>query len=217
MRTWKIRYTGPPWIRSTSFSVLLSEVSWSRNSYHSACSAWALLKWAGGALACSRSCSGRAMAPSGAGRAARDDEGSAPCVGCRGITQPSSRITSTPAAGSGADAGQFSHWSHPGGGASSSGISTTAPRSPVTGAGAGGTIDAAVAAVVTATVAAASCCDPTATVVPRGASVVATTLPAARGALDERRLVGTDASDLSALAGARAGMVDATLQTEAQD
>jgi hypothetical protein len=70
---------------------------------------------------------------------------------------------------------------------------------------------------VTATVAAASCCDPTATVVPRGASVVATTLPAARGALDERRLVGTDASDLSALAGARAGMVDATLQTEAQD
>jgi hypothetical protein len=56
-----------------------------------------------------------------AGRSARDDDVSAPCVSCRGITQPSSRITSTPAAGSGAGAGQFSHWPHPGGGASSQG------------------------------------------------------------------------------------------------
>jgi hypothetical protein len=55
----------------------------------------------------------------------RDDEASTPCVGCRGITQPSFRITSTPATGSGAGAGQVSHWPHPGGGASSSEISTT--------------------------------------------------------------------------------------------
>jgi hypothetical protein len=33
------------------------------------------------------------------GRAARDDEASAPCIECRSITQPSSRITSTPARG----------------------------------------------------------------------------------------------------------------------
>jgi hypothetical protein len=72
----------------------------------------------------------------------------------------------------------------------------------------------AVAAVVTVV---ASCCDLAATAVPRGGSVVATVLPAARGALDERCLVGTDASDLSALAGARAGTVGATLQTETQD
>jgi hypothetical protein len=54
------------------------------------------------------------------------DEVSASCVGRRGITQPSSCITSTPAAGSGAGASQFSHWPHPGGKASSSGISTMA-------------------------------------------------------------------------------------------
>jgi hypothetical protein len=59
------------------------------------------------------------------GRPARDDEASASCVSHRGITQPSSRITSTPAAGSGAGAGQLSHWPHPGGGTSSLGISTT--------------------------------------------------------------------------------------------
>jgi hypothetical protein len=59
------------------------------------------------------------------GRPARDDEASAPCVSHRGITQPSSRITSTPAAGSGAGASQLSHWPHPGGGTSSLGISTT--------------------------------------------------------------------------------------------
>jgi hypothetical protein len=57
-RTWKTRHARPAWIRSASFSALLSEAPWSRNSCHIACSAWASLKWAGGALACSRSCSG---------------------------------------------------------------------------------------------------------------------------------------------------------------
>jgi hypothetical protein len=38
-------------------------------------------------------------------------------------------------------------------------------------------------------------------------------LGAARDALDERRLVGTTASDLSTLAGVRRGMVGATLRT----
>jgi hypothetical protein len=145
------------------------------------------------------------------GRAARDDKASAPSVGCHNITQPSSRITSTPAMGSGAGTGQFPHWPHPGGGASSSGISTAAARSPPAGAGAGRTVDAVVAVVVTAVVATTSCRDPTATSVPRGGSVVAAVLPVTSGALDERRLIGTDASDLSALAGARAGTVGATL------
>jgi hypothetical protein len=101
------------------------------------------------------------------GRPARDDEASAPCVRRHGITQPSSRITSTPAAGSGAGADQFSHWPHPGGGASSLGISTTPARSPAVGTGAGGTADATVVAIVAAAAAAASCRDPVATVVPR--------------------------------------------------
>jgi hypothetical protein len=56
-----------------------------------------------------------------------------------------------------------------------------AARSPATGAGAGGTVNAEVAAVVTAAATAASYCDPAATAVPRGGSVVATALPAARG------------------------------------
>jgi hypothetical protein len=46
-----------------------------------------------------------------------------------------------------------------------------------------------------------------------GSPVVATSL-AVRDALDERRLVGTDASNLSALAGARAGTDDITLRTK---
>jgi hypothetical protein len=50
------------------------------------------------------------------GRAACDNEASTPCVGCRDITQPSSLITSTPAVGSRAGAGQFAHWPHLGGG-----------------------------------------------------------------------------------------------------
>jgi hypothetical protein len=105
----KTRHAGPTWIRSASFSALLSEASWSRNSCHNACSAWASLKWAGGALACSRPCSGRATVTSGVGRVARDDEASVLCVGCLGTTQPSSHTASTPAAGSGAGASQFSH------------------------------------------------------------------------------------------------------------
>jgi hypothetical protein len=60
---------------------------------------------------------------------------------------------------------------------------------------------------------AASCCGPVATVVTRGGSPIAAALPSARGALDDRRLVGTDASDLSALAGARAGTTGVTLRT----
>jgi hypothetical protein len=93
----------------------------------------------------------------------------------------------------------------------SSRISTTATRSPAVRAGAGGVVVIAVTAVVAA---AASCCDPVTTAVPRGGSLVAVVFPAARVALDECCLVGTDASDLSALAGARAGTVDVALRTK---
>jgi hypothetical protein len=78
----------------------------------------------------------------------------------------------------------------------------------------GGTIGVVVAVVVTAAAAVASCCGSVAAATLRGGSPVVTALPAARGALDEHRLVGTNASDLSALAGARAGMVGATLRTQ---
>jgi hypothetical protein len=64
--------------------------------------------------------------PSEAGGAAHDEEASALCAGRPDITQPSSLITSTPTGGSGAGVGRLSHWSHPGGGTSSSGTSTTA-------------------------------------------------------------------------------------------
>jgi anti-sigma-K factor RskA len=73
-----------------------------------------------------------------------------------------------------------------------------------------------VAVVVTAAAAVASCCDSVATATLRGGSPVVAALLAAGGTLDERRLVGTDASDLSALAGARAGTVGATLRTQRQ-
>jgi hypothetical protein len=151
---------------------------------------------------------------SGAGRAARDDEASAPYVRRRGITQSSSRITNTLAADSGAGAGQFSHWLHPRGGAPSSGMSTTAARSPAVGASAGGTVVAVVATVVAAAAAATSYCGPVATAVPRGGSPVAAALPTSCGALDECRLISTDVSDLSTLAGARAGTVGVTLRTK---
>jgi hypothetical protein len=52
------------------------------------------------------------------------------------------------------------------------------------------------------------------TVVPRGGSPIPAALPAAHGALDERLLVGTDVSALSALAGARVGTVGVTLRTK---
>jgi hypothetical protein len=82
------------------------------------------------------------------------------------------------------------------------------------GTSASGTTDAAVTAVVAAATAITSCHDPVTTTVPRDRSLVAAALPAARGALDERRLVGTDTSNLSALACARAGTVGATLRME---
>jgi hypothetical protein len=152
------------------------------------------------------------MAP-GAGRTARDDEASAPCARRRDITQPSSRITNTPAASSGADVGQFSHWPHLRGGASSSRTSTTATRSLVVGESAGDADVAAAIAVVATAAATAPCYSPVAIVVPRGGSPVAAALAAAHGALYERRLVSTAASDLSTLAGARAGTVGVTLRT----
>jgi hypothetical protein len=68
------------------------------------------------------------------------------------------------------------------------------------------------AVVVTAVVATATCCSSAATTTLCGASPVAA-LPVTRGALDERRLVGMDASALSAFASARGGAVGATLRT----
>jgi hypothetical protein len=60
--------------------------------------------------------------------------------------------------------------------------------------------------VMTAIVAITTCCGSIAVASLRGASLVAgAALPVTRGALDERRLVGTDASALSAFAGARGG------------
>jgi hypothetical protein len=78
-------------------------------------------------------------------------------------------------------------------------------------------IDGAVTAmVITAVVAVATCCGSVAAATLRGASLVAAAvLPVTRGALDERRLMGTNASDLSALADARGGgAVGATLRTQ---
>jgi hypothetical protein len=65
-------------------------------------------------------------------------------------------------------------------------------------------------AVVAATT---SYCGSVATAVPRGSSPAAAALPTARGALDERRFVGTDAFDPSAFARARAGTICVTLRT----
>jgi hypothetical protein len=87
-----------------------------------------------------------------------------------------------------------------------------AARSPAKGAGAGDADVVVVAAAVAA--AAASCCDHAATVVECRDLSIASVPPAARGALDERRLVGTDVSDLSTLACARAGTVGVTLRTK---
>jgi hypothetical protein len=57
-------------------------------------------------------------------------------------------------------------------------------------------------------------CGPATTAAPRESSLAAVIMLAvARDALDERRLVGTAASDLSTLAGARGGTVGATLRT----
>jgi hypothetical protein len=113
--------------------------------------------------------------------------------------QPSSRITSTPAAGSGAGAGQLSHWPHLGGGASSS-----------WGTSAGGISDTVVVAAVAATTVATSCCNPVTSAVGRCGSLAAVAL----SILDERRLVGTDVPDLSTLAGARSGTIGATVRAQ---
>jgi hypothetical protein len=62
--------------------------------------------------------------------------------------------------------------------------------------------------------AATTCCGSTAPATLRGPSLATVAaLPVARGALDERRLVGMDASALSAFAGARWGTVGATLRS----
>jgi hypothetical protein len=66
---------------------------------------------------------------------------------------------------------------------------------------------------MTAVVTVATCCGSLAAATfHRGSLVSAAMLPVTLGALDERRLMGTDASDLSALAGARRETVGATLQ-----
>jgi hypothetical protein len=71
------------------------------------------------------------------------------------------------------------------------------------------------AVVMVADRAATACCGSTAAAALRGPSLAAVaSLPAARDALDERRLVGTAASDVNTLAGARGGgTVGATLRT----
>jgi hypothetical protein len=147
------------------------------------------------------------------GRTVRDDEASALCAGRCDITQSSSHISNTPGACSGADAGWFPHWPHPRGEASSSATPVTA-WSPTVGTSAGDA-DATAAATVAATAAAISpSCGPVAKVVSRGGSPIAAVLAATRGALSECRLVVTGAPDLSALAGARAGMTGVTLRTK---
>jgi hypothetical protein len=152
--------------------------------------------------------------PPEAGRAARDDEASAPCVGRPDITQPSSLITSTPTGGSRAGAGRFSHWPHPGGGTSSSGTSTTATWLPPAWPNANKTDGVVVPVVITTVMAVATRCGSVAAAALReGLLVVTAVLPVSLGALDERCLMGTDTSDLSALAGARGGTIGPTLRT----
>jgi hypothetical protein len=59
-----------------------------------------------------------------AGGPAWDEEASAPCLQPLATMRPSHLLASAPAWGSGAGVGRLAHWSHPGGGTSSSGIST---------------------------------------------------------------------------------------------
>jgi hypothetical protein len=158
------------------------------------------------------------VGPPEVGRAARDDDAPAPSAGHPSATPPSSLTMSAPAEASGADAGRLTHWSQPGGGTSSSGISTTAAWLSSIGAGAGGTDGAMTTVVMTADGAATTCCDSAAAATLREPSLaVVAVLPAARGALDELRLVGTAASDLNTLAGARGGTVGATLRTQRRE
>jgi hypothetical protein len=84
-------------------------------------------------------------------------------------------------------------------------------------AGAGEIDGALTTTVMTAVVAVATCCGSVAAAtLCRASLVAAAVLPVTRDALDERRLVGTDTSDLSTLAGARGGMVGAALLTQKQ-
>jgi hypothetical protein len=92
-----------------------------------------------------------------------------------------------------------------------------AARLPPAGVGTDGIVSAVVAVVVTSAATATSCRDPAATFVLRGGSIATIGLPATCGALDERRLVGTDAPDMSAMACASSGTVGATLRTKTQD
>jgi hypothetical protein len=72
--------------------------------------------------------------------------------------------------------------------------------------------------VMAAVRAATTCCGSTAAATLSGPSLVAVAvLPAARGALDERRLVGMAASDLNTLAGARGGGARSASPCERED
>jgi hypothetical protein len=67
-------------------------------------------------------------------------------------------------------------------------------------------------------VAFAACCGPATAAAAREYSLAAVVvLAVAHDAIDERRLVGTAASDLRTLAGARGGTVGATLRTRRQE
>jgi hypothetical protein len=148
--------------------------------------------------------------------AAWDAEASASCAGCCNITQASSCITSTSGVRSGADGGWPPNRPHPGGASSSAAspaasqyparwLSGRACSRPSEGARGTSTCDAA---------AASPCCGPVAATVLHDSSPVAAALTVIRCALAERRLVVMGVPDLSALAGARAGMIGVTLLTK---
>jgi hypothetical protein len=197
--------------------MLLIEMSWSRNSFHSACLAWASLKWASGTSARRSPCSGcvmtsqgravqrgtsrpRCHAPGTATSHSRPPASPAPLARARGLTRVGSSIGPTR------------------GGASSSVEAPAAPWSPVgrlsgqacpcPWGGAWGTSACDVAA------AASSCCGLATAAVTRDGSPVAAALPAGCGALSERRLFFVGVLDLSAFAGARAGRSASPCQQE---
>jgi hypothetical protein len=153
---------------------------------------------------------------SGEGGAAWDVDASTSCVGRCDVTQPSSRISSTSGARSGADPGRPLDWPHPGEhhnqqrapSRSWSPVGRLSERAcPRPCGGAWGTSACDVAA------AASSCCSLVTAAVTRGGSLVAA---AVRGTLAERHLVVAGVPNLSALAGARPGMVRMTLSAKKQ-
>jgi hypothetical protein len=87
--------------------------------------------------------------------AAWDEEASTPCLELPATMWSSHRLTSAPAWDSGAGVGRLPHWSHPGGGVSSSGISTAVASELPTRAGPCG--GAAASAAGCATAASDSC------------------------------------------------------------